>query len=257
MFDIINQKDLPEITGIFSLMVAIGIPIVSVILDPSKVIIAVFIFFAISVAVTIVRNKYNSEVKIKLTNGNIVLKYGDLWKSEGIIIIPVNTTFDTEVNKELVSEYSLHGYFIKNICDNNQMTLKSEIAKTLNKIDTIEKYGRQQYPPGTIVSITRGKREYYLLALSTFDENNHATLTIDSYTLAISRLLEYCNLNSQGETICMPIIGTGSSRFLPDKENALDLQIAIIKSLDSIKNGSDIQIIIKKENEIVLNHHKY
>ena len=66
-------------------------------------------------------------IKVEPIKGKVVLKYGDLWNAsfckrgkKKIVVVGVNTTFDTiideelsNVNKPLVSPTTIHGQWIK------------------------------------------------------------------------------------------------------------------------------------------------
>ena len=50
-------------------------------------------------------------IPIPITNSVVEIRFGDIFKNEGVIIIPVNEYFDHEIG-DCVSEDSLHGQFI-------------------------------------------------------------------------------------------------------------------------------------------------
>lgn len=162
---------------------------------------------------------------------SVYLHFGDIFDNEIVnnesipkhIVINVNRCFDTIVNNELISEKTLHGMVFKNLYNENKFTeetLQKAINEKLKDLNysVIQKEDKPQgnlkrYDIGTIVKIDETKRkDYFLLAMSTFDNNLNAHTTKQDFVLALQRLIEYCDRNSQGFPVLMPLLGSGLSR---------------------------------------------
>lgn len=111
----------------------------------------------------------------------------------------------------------------KNLYNENKFTeetLQKAINEKLKDLNysVIQKEDKPQgnlkrYDIGTIVKIDETKRkDYFLLAMSTFDNNLNAHTTKQDFVLALQRLIEYCDRNSQGFPVLMPLLGSGLSR---------------------------------------------
>ena len=62
------------------------------------------------------------------------IKIGDIFKEEGMKVIPVNEYFDTEVDNVIISQTTLHGMYIKEYLKyNNIESLNSKIEESLSK----------------------------------------------------------------------------------------------------------------------------
>lgn len=161
----------------------------------------------------------------------VYLHFGDLFDNKIVndkfehkhIVINVNRCFDTIVNNELISEKTLHGKVFKNLYEERKFTeesLQLAIYHSLkyNEYKTIpqeEKYqgNLKRYEIGTVAKIDDSNtKSYFLLAMSTFDKNLNAHTTKQDFVLAIQRLIEYCDRNSQGFPVLMPLLGSGLSR---------------------------------------------
>ena len=123
----------------------------------------------------------------------------------------------------MISEKTLHGMVFKNLYNENKFTeetLQKAINEKLKDLNysVIQKEDKPQgnlkrYDIGTIVKIDETKRkDYFLLAMSTFDNNLNAHTTKQDFVLALQRLIEYCDRNSQGFPVLMPLLGSGLSR---------------------------------------------
>ena len=147
------------------------------------------------------------------------------------IVIPVNRCFDTMVDDKLIAKSSLHGAFITSLVAKNsfspeslnqqiQQSLKDEPYDTLLPADK-PRGNLKRFRPGTVVNIEAGDLRYFLLGLSSFNKDLKAITSKEDYTIAIQKLLEYCDSNAQGGGVFLPLIGTGLSRVGVSKNDAL------------------------------------
>lgn len=185
---------------------------------------------AFIVSAICLRVKNNYEV-FSTDKHSVYLHFGDMFNNKIVtnnpeqkhIVINVNRCFDTIVNNELISEKTLHGMVFKNLYEENKYNEKSLQAAIDNVLSgsnyvSVEEKDKPQgnlkrYEIGTIAKIDDSKtKDYYLLAMSTFDKNLNAHTTKQDFVLAIQRLIEYCDRNSQGYPIVMPLLGSGLSR---------------------------------------------
>lgn len=161
----------------------------------------------------------------------VYLHFGDLFDNKLVndksehkhIVINVNRCFDTIVNNELISEKTLHGKVFKNLYEEkkfNEESLQAAIDSSLkgSKFTSIPLEEKPQgnlrrYDIGTVAKIDDSTtKSYFLLAMSTFDKELNAHTTKQDFVLALQRLIEYCDRNSQGFPVLMPLLGSGLSR---------------------------------------------
>ena len=105
-------------------------------------------------------------------------------------VIPVNTTFDTVVDKPgsyehpLVSPFSLHGLWLSKMEELGLSVAEIDrrIDDALSDVDSVTvkavpsgfRGKTNEYPVGTVVPFTVGNITYLLTALSQFDSRNVA-----------------------------------------------------------------------------------
>lgn len=159
-------------------------------------------------------------------DGRVTVCYSDIMKLsfpkkktvKKIVVIPVNTCFDTIVDenislydKPLVSPTTVHGLWIKNMVKHgfniNDIDIAIDKSISLRGINPVKELSRQEkkrgklkcYENGTI-AVVEGKNnvEFYLLALSEFDENNKAQSSKDEVIKSLRSLLEFYDVNGQG-----------------------------------------------------------
>lgn len=223
----------------------------------------------IIVAIVLSRRK-----RFKILSANsghaLYLQYGDIF-DRGItlnpnerrnIVVPVNRCFDTIVDNQLISEQTIHGIAFRRLYESgkySEETLNQTIQNMLDgvtheDISSIEKPkgSLKRFPIGTVVTLAGCDGEYYLLwALSAFDNRLKAHTSMQEYTLAVQKLVEACNTESEGFPVIIPLVGTGLSRTKKDQHDVLSYLVSMFKVNRAEING-DIHIVIREnmKNEI-------
>lgn len=167
-----------------------------------------------------------------------------------IIVIPVNTSFETEVTvsgsigSQLVSENTIHGKWLTTLygkgiekehidCTISE-SLNSQGVKPTNKSKSQQ--GKQDlYPIGTTAVYKHNRSVFYLWAISEFDEKNRAQSTQDVIRNALENLIDFYDTYGQGASMYIPLVGTGRSRSNMSHQESYNL----------IKN-----VVLKNENKI-------
>lgn len=191
----------------------------------------------------------------KIGKVSLVVKCGDLFKEEGLKVIPVNEYFDTQVDNIIISETTLHGIFVRKYTKNNNDNLKQlniKISKQLKDVECEEvikrKAGkRKKYPIATTILID----DYILTALSRFSDKNEAYLSMPEYLLFLNKFWEEINRIHNGRIINVPVIGAGLARINPELsyEEYLELIVFSLKTSSITAGEAKINIIIA-ENKL-------
>lgn len=194
--------------------------------------------------------------------------YGDLLKIskkkfEKIIVIPVNTTFDTIVGDGIVAPGSVHGRWIKAFCSEDHTV--AELDKMIQdnfyvrKITPCAVQNRSEkpkgkcnmYPRGTVAVIDDGQTHYYLLALSHFDENLNAQCSKDELLGVITSIIDFYDKNGQGFPVYIPLMGSGMSRANVTPEESLQIITDLLKlNRQKIHGEANVVVYSKMKNQI-------
>lgn len=157
-----------------------------------------------------------THINLNIEGSPVEIKFGDIFKEEGLKVIAFNEYFDTLVDNKVIAENTLNGFFIKNFIDNvslfdeqiyNDLHLQEKVIGT-NENRFLGK--KTKYKLG---SIFKYESQYLLTAFSRFDDKNRAHLSMQDY---ISCLLEFWNeidIIYAGRTIVIPLLGSGITRF--------------------------------------------
>ena len=244
-------KDLGRISSIFLAFVAIlGLVGTFVIerMDTIIFVLSLFGLLALSLIIDYLYHKLKSTKTIRVQGKTITIRKGNLFETEGIIVIPFNRYFDTVVDDVIISSSSLHGKFVTGYRQMNpNVNLDEVIGKQLKTEPSVECYrtgGKtKEYAPGTTVEVRCGDRRFFLLGLTHFDDCQKASCTIPEYCTAIDSLMNYINDHGQGQNINIPLIGGGLSRLGGDNGDILELLISLIKN-GRYEYPKDITIVL-------------
>lgn len=215
--------------------------------------------------------------KVETIKGKVVLKYDDLWNisfckrgKNKIVVVGVNTTFDTIVDEELsivdkplVSPTTIHGQWLKqmkkrgvaipDIDDAIEQSLELQnITPRVEISPEVKTRGKCKcYPKGTIAVYEYGKTIFYLLALSEFDENNNAQNSKEELIQTIIQLINYYNMKGNGFDLYLPLLGAGQSRTGISQQDSLELITALFKAYQEKIHGCVNVIVYSKDRDKV------
>lgn len=199
-------------------------------------------------------------------NGKAVyVMYGDLFDEKIVrksdtrrnICFAVNRCFDTIVNDQLIASASVHGVALNRLYNDNiftPATLNAVIQKTISPsagfvmLSSTEKPqgNLKRYEVGTAVDIpVSDNLHYFMVGLSSFNQDLKAETTRAEYCLAIEKAIEFCDAHDQGQPVLMPIIGGFLSRT---GQSEKDLLGYMIKCLEINKDhiNQDIYIVVRE-----------
>lgn len=194
----------------------------------------------------------------------LYLQYGDIFDSGEVlkpeerrnIVIPVNRCFDTIVDNRLISEQTIHGIAFKRLYESggySEKTLNQAIQDILRgtayeEVPVHEKPrgNTKRFPVGTVAALPVGENTcYFLWALSTFDSNLKAHTSMQEYALALQKLIEACNTESEGFPVVIPLVGTGLSRTKKDQHDILSYLVSMFK-VNRAEINSNIHIVVRE-----------
>lgn len=163
--------------------------------------------FLVYVCLWIRANKMRS-LELHINNSRIIVRYGDLFKCEGLKVIPFNERFDTQVDNIVISENTLNGIFLKKYA--TDLTKVSEVLTKTKEQKGVQRRNKKCCCPlGTIASY----EDYLLVAFSKFDENNCANLNMQDYWQCLLNFWHEADIVYAGKNIHVPLMGSGITRF--------------------------------------------
>ena len=200
-------------------------------------------------------------------NGKAVyVVYGDLFDPEIVngqkryIAFAANRCFDTIVDDNLVGANTIHGMAFNRLYDQKlyspeslnealQQSIKGNPTSVLVSREGKKEGNLKRYEVGAYANLKIDDKLNYLpIGLSWFDENLNAQTSLQEYVLAVQKMIEAFDKESQGYPVLMPIIGTGRSRTDLNEHEVLEYLIAAFK-INQVKITSDIYIVVYESDE--------
>ncbi len=184
-------------------------------------------------------------LRIQIGGNRVEVVVDDLFKADGIKVIPFNEYFDTKVDNKVISKGSLNGKFIEQHAD--WETLQRTVGERQPSIVGEPKVdgGRLRYPLGTVK--TYG--DYALLAFTHMDEMNRAHFRHGQYEGCLFNMWADLNRMYAGKKVVLPLLGSGITRFEGGKPSNDDLLRCMLCTLRSsgqcFREG--VQIVLTEE----------
>ena len=213
--------------------------------------------------------KNGSNVAETITGDIFQFGFDNRKKKKNIVVIPVNTAFDTHVTRKLegnprpiVSENTIHGQWLSRMeqSDEDMELLGGRIVESLKSLgyDYIKVVDHangnsKQFEIGSIAVIETDNAVYFLSAVSEFDEFNNAQSSPEKIDISIRSILRMYDKVGQGYDLYIPLIGTGRSRAGLSIKGAYALLTRSIVENGDLIHGH-IYLVLRPEdrNEIEL-----
>ncbi len=166
------------------------------------------------IVVTFIIKYYKTKKGISLNIRGIKLniRQGDIFKADGWKVIGCNEFFDTTVDDIIIARNTLNGIFIEQYVkdlDDLRNTIANDIIGIPNDVKNTTQNGRSIYPLGRIIRY----KDYMLLALTHFNENNEAYLTQKDYEACLRVMWTEISRTYANKPIFIPLLGSGITRF--------------------------------------------
>lgn len=152
------------------------------------------------------------DIRISLKMANLINT------KDSAIVIPTNTTFDTTMNGEFISEKSIQGQFQRKFYGFDFSELDKSIKQSLDEYypkcyevlkDRI-KTNKNRYEIGTVAQINhKGQHCYFLAVADVSKTGKPQNVTMQNMTKALVGLWEYISKEGYTEPLTIPVIGTG------------------------------------------------
>ena len=177
----------------------------------------VVILLVIYIVLYVYANKL-SEATIDIGGTSVLVKKGDIFKEDGLKVIPFNEYFDTIVDNQVITELSLNGKYIKKFGDVHKLDELIYSNTFLNSSENIleEDVSRNgnigkkvRYKLGSSIVVD----DYVLTAFSKFNQKNEAQLTMTEYINFLLNFWNEINRVYAQKSVTVPIFGSGITRF--------------------------------------------
>jgi hypothetical protein len=181
-----------------------------------------FFIFGILVALWICRPILIVREKLRDRDIQIEIAIGDIFKFTGSIVVGSNSTFDTRISRELISENSVQGQFTRLYYD-GALQLDAELNSALSGIEFEElsknRVGKvRRYPLGTVVKLNPRDRTGYFIAIANINEYGVASGSFDALKDCLAELWYFIGERGLKEPLVIPVLGAGYTRLTSPRQ---------------------------------------
>ena len=163
--------------------------------------------------------------------------------SSAALVVPCNTTFETDLHGRIPVAPSIQGQFTRRFYGGNPNELEREISRELATPRYAELTevnvgynNRDSFPIGTVVQIKRNGRLFYLLASSRINEHGRAETTETDLDLALVKLWDHIGGSGDYGEVIIPLIGTRHGRVNTSRESAAKKAVASFIESTKVKS---------------------
>lgn len=155
---------------------------------------------------------------------SIAIIVGDILDNADDLVIPSNTTFDTDLNRSIISNRSIQGQFTVKHFGESTTALDAILESELRNLDYTNrpsKIGKvKQFSPGSVCKVEAANRVAYFVAICHMNDSGNAEGTLDMLLDSLPKLWEFIARKGRKGVLCVPLLGTGLSRTPINREES-------------------------------------
>ena len=195
--------------------------------------------------------RYKKGITLMMRGNRVKICFGDIFKAEGYRVIGCDTKFSTEADDKVISKSSLHGKFLLNCAD------KDDVIRCIKEASP-KTEGRHDFETGTVIRFSKAKdnHTYLLLALTKLNEANESHTDMAEFSQTMLRMWHGINHIYNGNDIVLPLLGTGITRFDDGSKNSMELLGCMLYTLyrSNLDFNRTITIVLWKGNADISLH---
>lgn len=226
--------------------------------EPCWIVVAVYVVAVLAVSYIFAawQTWRKESLSLRISNTlTVKVSSGDLFsyaKDENYVVIPVNEYFDTIVDNKIINKGTVHGQFILKYYGENHTQLHTEIESYFTskgiKGTPVERKGSQGYPKkyslGTCAIIKKDNINFVLLALTHFDEEDHAYVELSEFGRSISKMCRTLADVVEDKPVYMPLMGMGMARLNQSGQFILKYTLDTIVGIKDLALLGGVNIVV-------------
>ena len=192
------------------------------------------------------------ELRIKSIDTTIKIKFGNIFESEGLKVIPVNEFFDSDLGDH-VSSLSIHGQLIESFFSGHPESFDKLVENELDgkpyEYVNRESGRERRYSVGTTPVIDVNSERFLLPALCNTDLGTlKASCDVPTLWKALMGLWSTARNRANGAAVSVPLIGGGLAGIgLPPSQLLQLILLSIVTSSRERHITSVIHIVLPRE----------
>lgn len=220
--------------------------------------IAIVLTFLATMILCHLYEKFQTQTKINGKNYNVVVEYGDIFKiNDCKKIIPFDECFTTKIGDSPanVNLDSICGQYLKDHPINDMQMQNLITIANLCPTGTKSAYqNKTKYDSGFLIP----KDDFLLMSFVKLNSEGLGTLSFEEFLKCLNVLWKEIDKYYGQQDVCIPILGSGVTRFeggtQPSKQELIDIILCSYKiSQHKIKLPNCLRIVCRKSDDFSLN----
>lgn len=218
-------------------------------------------FFVAGIAFTSWQCRPATHVQCTLQGRDVTveIRVGNIFQQDGDLIIGTNTTFDTRLAHNLISEESIQGVFTKKYFA-DERALDNLINPELANVQSVALPGPRvgksaEYPIGTTVQVAAREgprtRRAFLVAMARINEHGTAHAVFDELLESLGVLWEYIATRSSKGVLLIPVLGSRFGRLTQRREELIHEIIKSFVAASASATFCDRLVIVISGKDVV------
>lgn len=215
------------------------------------VLLGIYVIFYLLVY-SIIGILYKDSIRLRINQIDINVHCGDIFDSPEYRLIPCDTHFDIRVDDVVISKKSIHGQFILNHANVQELSnvISNEAKRLQLDKDSNDLY---DFPIGTIIRYDSSVdgHTYLLLAMSKLDKEYKARTDMPRFEHMLMKMWSEIDRVHASNDIAIPLLGSGTLRFddgLKTKETLFRCMLCTLKN-SGVSLNSKLNIVIFGDNK--------
>ena len=167
------------------------------------------------------------QYRLKDRDLNVRIHIIDAFRTQGALVVPTNTYFVADVDSRMLHANSIQGALIRKYFDGKPSELQRAIDTSLscNEYQNTAEIIRcndgsdfKKFPIGSVVSLKKDGRVFYLLANTQLSEAGRASSTEEELLCSLRSLWNYLMERAIFGEIVVPLVGSQHGRMVLTRE---------------------------------------
>ncbi len=198
--------------------------------------------------------KYKDTINLRIGSNDVTIKHGNIFEQDAWRIIAVDTHFSTNVDDVEISKTSLHGQFV--LEHGNEEDIKTVVkneAKRRKKEP--DENGRYTFPLGTAIHYEGTDGHYIMVALTDLNADYEAHTKMPQYESTLMNLWHEISRVYAKNDLALPILGAGITRFDDGQDDPANLLRCMLCTLNTSKVHfkSSVSVVVYDGGDIKRN----
>jgi ribosomal protein S17 len=246
--------DIGAVVGLFSVVIAVldFFPVSETLVGYIKTPTFLILLTSSAISYGVYKNRPRNRFIFKICNRDVTVELliGSIFDTNAAYIVPVNSSFDMDLNGSVLTSKSVKAEVIKRFYGGNVKILQKNISRELTRKYKGKKENNR-YKLGTVVRVEteNNNQGFYFVANSHKINESRVECKREDLYETLYGLWAYISANGSKERLAIPLLGTGHGRLTLTREEVYQEIIrSFITSCASKSYCEKLTIVIQEHD---------